>query len=532
MEICASRPALNAVSGPVGNTQDGAACEREEVPGNPFWVLDLLGMLKHWFWRLDAQGSVTWVSDGFNRLAGAKPEVLLGHTLPALADPAEPEGDAEGIQAAIAHRRPFSALAHSLALGLDRTIWVRTSGRPHHALDGTFLGYRCVSEDISDLVRKERAWRDIARQNRLLAAAIDATQVGVVVVDATLPGHPLIYVNDAFTRATGWSLSAAIGQGLEILFGEESDPDATARIRSALAEGQPCTVALAARRWDGSAFWSDLALAPVHSGLRVTAMVGILTDITRRREEETRRQEGQRLEALGHLAGGMAHEINNLLQPVVTFTELAMAAVPAGEEPLQRYLPRVLSAALKAREVVRNVLFFARRSGTTTEELELRRTVDDAVRFVSDMLPSTVAVQRSGLDPGQEEDHGTAHFNAVEMTQVAANLMMNAAQAMGGRGNIRVSLESLWIDAEQARRLGASPGHYARVSVGDHGPGMDQETLLRVFEPFFTTKPLGEGTGLGLSVVYGIVRNWKGVVDVESILGRGTRFDVYIPRSR
>lgn len=511
-----------------GAEPEGPERRADPAPGNPFWVLDLLGVLNHWFWRLDAGGTVTWISDRFTALSGEPVGVLVGRTFFELADHMEPEGDVAQISAVIAERKPFTGLAHSLALGKDRTIWVRTSGQPHYSLDNTFLGYRCVSEDISELVRKERAWRDIARQNQLLAAAIDATQVGVVMLDATAPERPLIYVNAAFTRSTGWTLGSAIGQNLELLFCDDSDPETVLYIRSALAGGHPCTVELLARRRDGTQFWSDLALAPVFSGQQLMAIVGIHTDSTRRRNEESQRQEGQKLEALGHLAGGMAHEINNLLQPVVTFSELAAAAIPATDTVLQRYLAKVTTAALKARDVVRNVLFFARRSGNAIEELNLQQTVEEAVGFVSGMLPATVMVHTDGLD----HDHGMAQLNAVEMTQVAANLMMNAAQAMGGRGNIQIRLESRYLRPDEAQALGVASGLYARFCVSDNGPGMDEATLSRIFEPFFTTKPLGEGTGLGLSVVYGVVRHWKGVVDVESVVGKGATFYVYIPRSK
>jgi signal transduction histidine kinase len=179
----------------------------------------------------------------------------------------------------------------------------------------------------------------------------------------------------------------------------------------------------------------------------------------------------------------------------------------------------------KARDIVRNVLTYARKEEATLQQDDLALATAGALKFIRGLLPPGITLQDSGMPESLP-----AIFNKTELTQILSNLVLNAAHASNQQGVVEVQLGHMFPSKAAVLTYGLKPSHrYATLSVLDHGSGMDAATQARIFEPFFTTKPLGVGTGLGLSVVLGIVRSWNGAIAVESALGAGTRFTLYIP---
>jgi signal transduction histidine kinase/CheY-like chemotaxis protein len=257
----------------------------------------------------------------------------------------------------------------------------------------------------------------------------------------------------------------------------------------------------------------------------------IAAEMQRTRAEEERRrleaqlQRAQRLESIGVLAGGVAHDFNNILAGILGFTEMARDAVAPGSAAAA-YLERVISGVDRAKELVQQILAFSRQEPASQRVLRLRTTVEDALRLVRASVPSSVEMS-ARLDP----DTPPVKADAVQIHQVAVNLCTNAEHSMRPKGGIlTVTLGPAEIDAHEAAQLGGiAPGTYAVLSVSDTGCGMDAATLERVFDPFFTTKPVGEGTGLGLAMCYGIVTNHGGAISVGSEVGAGTTVNVYLP---
>jgi PAS domain S-box-containing protein len=238
---------------------------------------------------------------------------------------------------------------------------------------------------------------------------------------------------------------------------------------------------------------------------------GVAADITEERRAAEARQQREKLAALGQLAGGVAHEINNMLHPVLNFAREAREAPPAREADRRRYLDIVIDNTRKAGEIVGRILAFARGEAARPREIDLGQAVRDALDLARGALPPDVTLQTDVPD-----ECGFARVAPAEVTQVVLNLTVNAVQAMKGGGTLRISLAA------------AKDGRGARLVVADTGAGMDEATRARLFEPFFTTRG-DSGTGLGLSVVYGIVTSWRGAIDVDSRPGRGTRFSIDIP---
>ncbi len=261
-------------------------------------------------------------------------------------------------------------------------------------------------------------------------------------------------------------------------------------------------------------------------------MVGTHTDISelkaaeaQQRALEAQLRESQKMEAIGTLAGGVAHDFNNLLAAILGNLALAREDVGSGHIA-QESLAEINRAAIRARQLVQQILAFSRRQTQELQRQPLLPLVEEALRLLRSLLPAAVQLNtRLGHAPLP------VLADATQIQQVLMNLCTNAWQAMDGQpGGITVALRMAYVDASQALQLGnTEPGAYACLSVADNGPGMDEDTQRRIFEPFFTTKAPGSGTGLGLSVVHGIVKAHRGVISVHSAPGEGARFDVYLP---
>lgn len=250
----------------------------------------------------------------------------------------------------------------------------------------------------------------------------------------------------------------------------------------------------------------------------------------REAEAELRRQEAQlgeaqKMESLGTLAGGIAHDFNNILGAILGNVELARGGLGV-EHPVQAMLGEIQKAGLRARDLVRQILTFSRRQPQQLRNLALRPIVDETYGLLRVTLPAGVELALSLSDEPLHVDG-----DATQLQQVLMNLCTNAWHALGGEtGRIVVGLEATQLDAATARSLsGLVAGSYAHLWVSDTGTGMDTATRERIFEPFFTTKPTGQGTGLGLSVVHGIVVAHQGSIAVDSAPGHGSTFHVYLP---
>ena len=243
-----------------------------------------------------------------------------------------------------------------------------------------------------------------------------------------------------------------------------------------------------------------------------------------RQRMERRLREAQKLEAMGKLAGGLAHELNNVLQPVVTLAQHSADHDDISPEAKTK-MAHILAAASHGSDIVRDVLTFASGGTREPECLDLAMALTDIVAYSRENLTESMTVETRF-----DADAGLVSLNRVELTQVIANLLANAADAMGQHGQISVNLDVCDLDAADADFKGLAAGSYASITVADEGPGIAPDAMGRIFDPFFTTKDAGEGTGLGLAVVHGLVRDWGGSIAVQSSVGRGAVFEILVPR--
>jgi signal transduction histidine kinase len=259
---------------------------------------------------------------------------------------------------------------------------------------------------------------------------------------------------------------------------------------------------------------------------------GSLTDISARKLAEQHRrmleeqlQQSQKTEALGTLAGGIAHDINNTLIPIIGTVDLLLQDAPENTE-LAESLQDVMAAAIKVKELVRQILAFSRHEGRERRQINMGSEMASTLRMLRAMVPATIS-----LDLYARGKEFTCEVNPTQLHQVVMNLVSNAVGAIGpNRGAIRVTLERVELeDGTAIPGQDVKPGPFCRISVVDTGPGIPPEVQSRLFDPFFTTKPVGEGTGLGLSVVQGIVSDHGGFILTNNEPGEGAKFDVHFP---
>jgi len=250
----------------------------------------------------------------------------------------------------------------------------------------------------------------------------------------------------------------------------------------------------------------------------------VLRDVTEREQLADQLREAQKLDSIGQLAGGIAHDLNNLLTPIVGLAELA-AAREGASAGVAADLAEIRDAADRAAELTRQLLAFARR-----QHLEMRALDVSAVLGGLEPLLRRLIRENVQLEVDLSADLPAVRADASQLQQVVLNLVLNARDAMREGGRLLLETRAVRLQpGADAARLGLPAGPYVRLRVRDAGCGMDEATLERIFEPFFTTKALGLGTGLGLAVVHGIVKQHGGSLAVESALGRGSCFDIYLP---
>jgi signal transduction histidine kinase len=243
------------------------------------------------------------------------------------------------------------------------------------------------------------------------------------------------------------------------------------------------------------------------------------------RETERRLEQAQRMEAVGRLAGGIAHDFNNLLTVIGSYSDLALRKLDDGDS-VGRYVQQIRKASITASGLTRQLLAFSRRQVLQPRVIVLNEVVEEIGFMVQSLLGTSIEL-RIKLDP----QLGQIEADPVQLQQVLLNLIVNSKDAMPDGGMLNIETRNIELDERYAQRfLDMRPGNYVRLTVADTGIGMDEETLARIYEPFFTTKPKGQGTGLGLPTVYGIVQQSGGYISVYSEVDKGTTFHVYLPR--
>ncbi len=386
---------------------------------------------------------------------------------------------------------------------------------------------------IVESSERHRAEAEVKRSHSLLRAAFNATADGIVVVDLALnvSGYNQRFLE--MWRVTPEQLATQNPAELVNIFADQTiDPEKFRENTAALFTSPGIETSEVIECKDGRVF--ERISKPQRLDNEIVGRVCCYSDITEKTKSEESSQsmermlqQTQKLEALGTLAGGIAHDFNNILTAVLGHSELAM--LQTDDANVKSSLGEILKASERAKHLVKQILTFCRQRPPERKVQKIRPLLDEVLKLLKATLPANIEIKQD-FDPTQS----SACIDPVQFHQVLMNLCTNASHAMKETGGVLRIGEAL-IDispAGAATYPDLKPGPHAHLWVCDSGCGMDRETVRRIFEPFFTTKPVGEGTGLGLSVVHGIIRAHDGTITVESEVGRGTTFHIYIPAVR
>lgn len=371
-------------------------------------------------------------------------------------------------------------------------------------------------------VQREQAETELKR----LSAAIEQSASLIMITDTK---GTIEYINSTFSKVSGYSAAEALGENRDFQNREH---------QGALQNSESWETALCGEFWkgelenwrkDGTAYFEVATIFPIKNKAdEIVSLCKVSRNVSRERELEQQLRLDQKLETIGTLAGGIAHDFNNILAPVLGYTDMAMSRLEE-TDPLYEELQNVLEGGLRAKELVQKILLFAKTNENEMEPLQLESIVEAVLVELQPRIPTSVKI-RKHIDASCKE----VFADSFQMEQVVINLCTNAWDAMEAKGGeLTIEVKPVTLGPADVKSHPNLPvGEYVQLSVADTGVGMDRKTLDRVFEPFYTTKQVGEGTGLGLSVVYGIVRGHLGDVIAESKLGEGSAFHVYLPVSK
>jgi len=367
----------------------------------------------------------------------------------------------------------------------------------------------------------ERSQAALRRSEERYRAVAETTFAGISIADSD---ENLIFVNPAFVEMLGYTQDELLGMNLSQLM----DPEEFTRYRSFTQQrrqGGRDYNEISLRRKDGAVLDVLVSASPltkVNGGSEGT--LAAVIDVTERKRLEEQLLQAQKMEAIGRLAGGVAHDFNNLLTTIIGYSELLLDGLD-DRDPLRSDVEEIRKAGQRAASLTRQLLAFSRRQPLERKVLDLNAVVTDMEKMLRRLIGEDIDLVTS-LEPALayvEADPG-------QIGQVIMNLVINARDAMPEGGKLIIKTENVSLDEEYCRAIPeARPGNFVCMSVEDSGIGMERETLRHLFEPFFTTKGNGRGTGLGLAVVYGIVKQHEGWINVYSRPGQGSTFRIYLP---
>ena len=374
-----------------------------------------------------------------------------------------------------------------------------------------------LQTEIAERTRAEAALRDSEEKYRHLVENINDV---IYAVDAQ---GVITYLSPAIESQSGYRPAELIGRVFFDFIYQEDRQRILRQFEKVLAGHlEPSEYRIVIK--SGEIRWIRSSSRPIYQGDQVVGLHGSYIDITEKRCLEEQLRQAHKIEAIGTLAGGIAHDFNNILGIILGNTELALLRA-LEENPARQNLEQIRQACVRAQAVVSQILSFSRKTVQELHPLHIGPIVKESLTLVRALIPATIEMRHHIAATSD-----VARADPAQINQVIINLITNAAQAMAdARGVIEVRLEDMALNEAAAQLHGLTPGHYVRLTVRDTGPGIAPTIIGRIFDPYFTTKEFGNGTGMGLAVVHGIVKNHGGAISVQSGLGAGASFHVYFP---
>ncbi len=469
-------------------------------------------------------GKFIFINKNAASYAGYEPEELIGQDAFSIVHPADRDTVRRNAKKMLTgHRRaPYE---FQIITKEGQIRWIMETVVPiQYGEKAAILGN---SMDITEI---KEAVQQIKEQKVMESSILDAISHAVV----GLHNRHILFANNAVENIFGWKPEELIGQKTRVLYRSDKDfKEIGHTVSTALKTSKTFSTEYPCRHKDGREIICRINASVIGTHLQEGRIVAIYEDITEHKQaEEAHRKieaqllQSQKMEAIGTLASGIAHDFNNILGGIIGYTELTLISHFPLDNRATGYLQEVLRASTRAKDLVQHILAFSRTAEQEKKPLMLAPIVKEVVRFIRASLPTTIEINQT-----IEETSDVIMADSTQMHQVLMNLCTNAGHAMKNAGGVlEIGLKEVVMDAENLIHHPAlKAGCYLELSVRDTGHGISQENIERIFEPYFTTKGKGEGTGLGLAVVHGIVKDHGGEIRVYSEAGKGTIFRVYLP---
>ena len=384
----------------------------------------------------------------------------------------------------------------------------------------TFLNDQTISV-LTDVTQRSEAEKALKESKERLKAIFGANPDPVAVYNAK--GYPL-YLNDAFVETFGWTLKELQGKRIPFV-PKDQEELAQNKIKEIYTTGHPVRFETKRLSKQGEIIDIFLSAAIIKDAKGINnGLVVNLKNISDRKKLENQLQHAQKMEAIGTLAGGIAHDFNNILFPIMANTEILLMDT-AEESPIHDRLQKIYKSAIRARDLVKQILIFSRQDTIELRTMKLQTVVKEALSFIRSAMPSKIEIEQH-----ISKSCGLVKADSTQIHQIVMNLAANASHAMGKKGGqIKLSLKEKIFDQHGLIDPDMKPGSYVCLSISDTGKGMEKKLIKQIFDPFFTTREKGRGTGMGLATVHGIVKKMNGFIKVSSTPDKGSTFIIYFP---
>ncbi len=466
-------------------------------------------------------GVILYASDSASRIVGHSPAELVGSNLLTYLD----QQDHDAVITLLGRNGGPSGdgpIEFSLRRGDGTPVWLEAVGTDL-LTDPTIRGIVLNARDVSERKRADRALRESEERYRdLFDNASD-------LVCMAAPDGALLYVNKAWQEGTGYSEDEICRMQLSDVVHPDSRSHFETVFQQVLAGERLDHVELIILPKNGSPITVEGNLSCTFKDGKPSVIRGIYRDITERKRVEEHLRRAERMQAAGKLAGGVAHEVNNMMTGVIGFSEFLLRSLDPND-PRRADVEEVIKAGTRAADVTRQLLAFTRQQFLRPQTVQINAVVAEMEKMLRHSLG-----EDKHLELRLSPQAGQMRADRGQLEQVLINLVLNARDAIDEHGRVTIETAPAVLDAAYAERhdgVNIPPGRYIMLAVSDTGCGMDSDVQTRIFEPFFTTKPIGQGTGLGLSTVYGIVKQSGGFVWVYSEAGQGSVFKVYLPEAQ
>ncbi|MDZ7833518.1 MAG: PAS domain S-box protein [Desulfobacterales bacterium] len=491
----------------------------------------ILDSIEDGYFEVDTAGNLTFFNDSACRILGYSSAELMGMNFRELTDKNNTEKVFQAFNQVFTTGASIKTFDWALIRKDGEKCYVDTSVSLMRDTNGKVIGFRGVARDVTDRKQGEKNLSFLKRRNQAL---LDHSPVchKIVGLDFNLQymsasGFKMLKIDDK-------SESEVYGKPYPFYFFPEAfQNEMTENLRKVKDTGETIIIETLANDIEGNDVWLESALIPVfNDNGNIEYLTVVSADTTWRKEAERKKKrleaqlnQAQKMESVGRLAGGVAHDFNNKLTIINGYAEMAIDMMDPSD-PLRETIREIYTAGKKSADIVRQLMAFARQQTINPVQLDLNDTISGMLKMLQRLIGENIELV---WHPGN--NLWPVKLDPSQVDQTMANLAVNARDAIADVGKIKIETNNVEVDDDYCNLYPYFvPGQYVMLSVSDDGSGMDKETLANLFEPFFTTKEIGKGTGLGMAMIYGIVKQHNGFINVDSEPGKGTTVKIYLPR--